>query len=83
MTEQKAIILDQPWQIELYRLNVLKHRLRLEIKGLTFRGPSTLGATNETLIRNGIISVPCRTKVKALATLEAYITTKEQEAGLT
>jgi hypothetical protein len=80
MTEHT--ILDQPWQIELYRLNVLKQRLRIEIQGMTFRRGSrtTLQAVNETLIRNGYMDRPLRSKQEALGAIQSYIAKKEQEA---
>lgn len=75
-------ILDHPWQIELYRLGVLKHRLRLEISGLEFkRGRiTTLQATNDTLVRNNVPGAPFLTKSEALVALLDYIDKKEQEA---
>lgn len=76
------MILDQPWQIELYRLGVLKHRLRLEISGMTSRQGSrtTLQEVNEVLMRNERIEAPMLRKYKALAALEVYIFDREQEA---
>lgn len=74
-------ILDQPWQIELYRLLAMKHALRLEIQtGMKHsRGVSVMNLANDTMLRNGHIDRPHRTKAKTLASLEAYIAKKEQE----
>ncbi len=76
------MILDQPWQIELYRLHILKHRLTLEIRGFAFkRGTmTTLQAVNDTLIRNNWMEHPFRSKRGALEALETYIAHKEKEA---
>lgn len=75
-------ILDQPWQIELYRLHAMKHALRLEIQtGMKMsRGVSVMKLANDTMLRNGHIDRPHRTKVKTLHALDGYIAKKEQEA---
>lgn len=75
------MILDQPWQIELYRLQAMKYALRLEIRtGMTHSRGSVRDAVNATLIRNGWIDRPVARKAAALAYLEEYIAKKEQDA---
>lgn len=78
------MILDQPWQIELYRLQAMKYALRLEIRtGMTHSRGSVRDAVNATLIRNGhLTGKPHRTKAAALEDLEAYIAKKEHDAGV-
>jgi hypothetical protein len=71
-----AIVLDQPWQIELARLAALRGRLKLEITGITFSGRSSL-----TILRSQGITA-ARTRVRALADLEAHIGQKKAEAGM-
>lgn len=80
--KDEPLILDQPWQIELYRLQSLKHALRLEIKhpGMRVVRGSLVNNVNQTLIRNGFTKNPVRTKKAALKLLEEYITMKEEEA---
>lgn len=51
--EDKALVLDQPWQIELYRLGVFKGRMQLELKGLSFnRAHNTLIGFNRWMGTN-------------------------------
>lgn len=63
MTDE-TIVLDQPWQMEMFKLLQCIHRLKIEIgTGLKFR-QSTLAAANK------YYGVRCRTKVAALEALE-------------
>jgi hypothetical protein len=62
----RVIALDTPEDIELYRLLVMRSRLKLEIKGIRFR-VSTLKGVNAHL------GCKCRTKVQALEVLEEHI----------
>jgi hypothetical protein len=66
MSDQ-AVIIDTPEGIELYRLLVMRSRLRFEIQtGLRFR-VSTLKGVNKHL------KCKCRTKAQALEVLEEHI----------
>jgi hypothetical protein len=65
-----AFVIDTPEGIELYRLLVLRGRLRLELQGFRFRIP-TMRGVNKTLGTN------FRSKKLALDALEQHI------AGLT
>ena len=70
--------MDQPWQVEMYRLLSMKYVLRIEVQtGLRQSRGSVLRVVNETLLRNGAIERPLRTKVGALEALEAYLAEKE------
>lgn len=81
---ERSVILDQPWQLELFHLLQLKYALRIEIDtGLRHSRGSILARVNDTLIRAGWIDKRIGTKVKALASLELYIYEKEQQAGVT
>lgn len=62
----RAVVLDTPDSIELFRLLSMRGRLRLELKGYRFRVP-TVPAVNKTLGTN------FRKREKALAALEAHI----------
>lgn len=79
------MILDQPWQLELFHLQQLRYELRYALRveihtGGGYSRGSLLRATNDVLLRNCVITQPLRTKRLALQALEGYITTKEQEA---
>ena len=76
-------ILDQPWQLELFHLLQMKYALRIEVQtGMRHSRGSVLKLANSVLLRNGAIDRPCRTEAACLEALEAYITTKEEEAGV-
>jgi hypothetical protein len=81
--ETHSLILDQPWQLEMFRLLQLKYAMRIEVQtGLRHSRGSILKAINEVLLRNNFIDRPHRTKRAALESLEAYIAEKEQKALL-
>lgn len=77
-------VIDQPWQIELYRLNVLVSCLELERKtGMirSSRGPATSTIARQTLTNAGK-SDPGRSKVKLLAALRDLIHERKMEADI-
>jgi len=79
--EPRAIILDQPWQIELYHLQSMKYALRIEIRtGMRHSRGSVLRAVNNTLLVNKWIDKPKARKATALTALEGYIAHKEAQA---
>lgn len=60
------MILNTPEQIELYSLNVMKARLKLEIAGMKSRGPTTYSLVKKRFGFKG-------TRQKVLEQLEAFI----------
>lgn len=75
------IILDQPWQLEMFHLLQIKYALRIEVNtGMRHSKGSVLNQANAVLLRNGVITKPLRTKRLALRAMEDYIAVKEQEA---
>ena len=74
---RKTIVLDQPWQIELYRLQVIRARLRLEMAGMQ---PHSSAIRMNTYLKRKYGWRGHRAHL--LRRLEELIAQKELEAGV-